>query len=60
MEDEGEGGVWIDKLPSSLSLLTCSRSFCEIFSLRVRLTRKKTRFTTKQMASMRMDETQLR
>lgn len=52
-------GVWIDKLLSP-SLLTCSCSFCEVSSLRVRIIRKKTRFTTKQMASMRMGETQLR
>lgn len=52
-------GVWIDKLLSP-SFLTCSFSFRESFSLRVRLTRKKTRFATKQMAAMRMDDTQLR
>lgn len=51
---------WQAPLSLSPSLFTCSCFFCEIFSLSRRITRKKTRFTMKQMASMRMDETQLR
>lgn len=62
VEDEGEGGYGLASSSLSPSHLTCFCFvlFCVIFSLGIRITRKKTRSTTTQMASMRMDGTQLR
>lgn len=63
VEDEGEGGYGLASKLLSLAFsfdLLLGGFFCEDFSLSVRITRKKIWFTTKQMASMRLDETQLR
>lgn len=56
----GRGGYGLASSSLSPSLLTCSFFFFVVFSLGIWITRKKTRSTTTQMASMRMDGTQLR